>query len=157
MTWLNGVGNRKKSPSQVISKVKNGMLTTYLVPYELPRGNLAAYFPEANSLVPLHSTAKISNAHFEMDCFSPRLKHQRSGRRMTQRLPLTHPREQRVSSAMDRCCHFDAWAVVQHHRAVLAYSRIHGKRVSSGIVVHGSHGVSPFYSRSSGCLRPVQS
>ena len=32
-----------------------------LVPYDLPRGNLAAYFPEANSLVPLHSTAAISN------------------------------------------------------------------------------------------------
>lgn len=32
-----------------------------LVPYEIPRGNLAAYFPEANSLVPLHSTASISN------------------------------------------------------------------------------------------------
>jgi len=32
-----------------------------LVPYEIPRGNLAAYFPEANSLVPLHSTAAVSN------------------------------------------------------------------------------------------------
>ena len=32
-----------------------------LVPYEIPRGNLAAYFPEANSLVPLNSTADVSN------------------------------------------------------------------------------------------------
>ena len=32
-----------------------------LVPYEIPRGNLAAYFPEANCLVPLHSTAAVSN------------------------------------------------------------------------------------------------
>lgn len=32
-----------------------------VVPYEIPRKNLAAYFPEANSLVPLHSTADISN------------------------------------------------------------------------------------------------
>ena len=32
-----------------------------LVPYEIPRGNLAAYFPEANELVPLESTADISN------------------------------------------------------------------------------------------------
>ena len=32
-----------------------------LVPYEIPRGNLAAYFPEANCLVPLHSTADVSN------------------------------------------------------------------------------------------------
>ena len=32
-----------------------------LVPYEIPRGNLAAYFPEANELVPLDSTADISN------------------------------------------------------------------------------------------------
>ena len=32
-----------------------------VIPYEIPRGNLAAYFPEANSLVPLHSTADHSN------------------------------------------------------------------------------------------------
>ena len=32
-----------------------------LVPYKIPRGNLAAYFPEANELVPLRSTAAISN------------------------------------------------------------------------------------------------
>ncbi len=32
-----------------------------VVPYEIPRGNLAAYFPEANELVPIDSTASISN------------------------------------------------------------------------------------------------
>ena len=32
-----------------------------LVAYEIPRGNIATYFPEANVLVPLHSTAKDSN------------------------------------------------------------------------------------------------
>ena len=32
-----------------------------VVPYEIPRKNLAAYFPEANELVPLESTADISN------------------------------------------------------------------------------------------------
>ena len=32
-----------------------------VVPYEIPQGNLAAYFPEANELVPLDSTASISN------------------------------------------------------------------------------------------------
>ena len=32
-----------------------------VIPYEIPSGNLAAYFPEANSLVPLHSTADLSN------------------------------------------------------------------------------------------------
>lgn len=32
-----------------------------LIPYEIPRGNLAAYFPEANSLIPLESTADVSN------------------------------------------------------------------------------------------------
>ena len=32
-----------------------------VVPYEIPRKNLAAYFPEANELVPLESTAHISN------------------------------------------------------------------------------------------------
>ena len=32
-----------------------------VVPYEIPQGNLAAYFPEANELVPLESTADVSN------------------------------------------------------------------------------------------------
>lgn len=32
-----------------------------VVPYEIPRQNLAAYFPEANELVPLESTAHVSN------------------------------------------------------------------------------------------------
>lgn len=32
-----------------------------VVPYDLPRGCAATYFPEANSLVPLHSTAEKSN------------------------------------------------------------------------------------------------
>ena len=32
-----------------------------VLPYDIPRGNLATYFPEANSLVPLHSTADVSN------------------------------------------------------------------------------------------------
>ena len=35
--------------------------TWKLVPYDIPRGNLASYFPEANALVPLHSTADVSN------------------------------------------------------------------------------------------------
>jgi anaerobic selenocysteine-containing dehydrogenase len=36
----------------------NGWL---LIPYTIPRGNLASYFPEANVLVPLDSTAAVSN------------------------------------------------------------------------------------------------
>jgi molybdopterin-dependent oxidoreductase alpha subunit len=32
-----------------------------VVPYDIPKGNLAAYFPEANVLVPLDSVAKGSN------------------------------------------------------------------------------------------------
>ncbi|MBQ70517.1 MAG: hypothetical protein CMA65_03390, partial [Euryarchaeota archaeon] len=32
-----------------------------VVPYDIPSGNIATYFPEANSLVPLHSTADQSN------------------------------------------------------------------------------------------------
>ncbi len=31
------------------------------VPYDIPQGNVAAYFPEANPLVPIGSVAKISN------------------------------------------------------------------------------------------------
>tara|TARA_B100000470_G_scaffold185102_1_gene150281 strand:+ start:591 stop:1274 length:684 start_codon:yes stop_codon:yes gene_type:complete len=33
----------------------------YIVPYEIPKGNIATYFPEANVLVPLDSVAKGSN------------------------------------------------------------------------------------------------
>jgi len=32
-----------------------------VVPYDIPKGNLAAYFPEANVLIPLESVAKGSN------------------------------------------------------------------------------------------------
>ena len=31
------------------------------VPYDIPRGNVSAYFPEANPLVPITSVAKVSN------------------------------------------------------------------------------------------------
>jgi anaerobic selenocysteine-containing dehydrogenase len=31
------------------------------VPYDIPKGNVSAYFPEANPLVPIGSVAKISN------------------------------------------------------------------------------------------------
>lgn len=33
----------------------------YLVEYDIPRGNVATYFPEANELIPLNSTASVSN------------------------------------------------------------------------------------------------
>ena len=32
-----------------------------VIPYKIPKRNIAAYFPEANELVPLESTADISN------------------------------------------------------------------------------------------------
>jgi hypothetical protein len=31
------------------------------VPYDIPKGNVSAYFPEANPLVPIGSVAKVSN------------------------------------------------------------------------------------------------
>jgi anaerobic selenocysteine-containing dehydrogenase len=31
------------------------------VPYDIPKGNVSAYFPEANPLIPIDSVAKISN------------------------------------------------------------------------------------------------
>ena len=33
----------------------------YIVPYDIPQGNLATYFPEANPLVPINHFAKQSN------------------------------------------------------------------------------------------------
>ena len=48
-----------------ISSHFNGEVRTstdwIVVAYEIPRQNVATYFPEANSLVPLNSTARISN------------------------------------------------------------------------------------------------
>ena len=32
-----------------------------LVPYNIPRGNIATYFPEANCLIHINSTAELSN------------------------------------------------------------------------------------------------
>ena len=32
-----------------------------VVPYSIPRGNIATYFPEANVLIPLDSVADSSN------------------------------------------------------------------------------------------------
>jgi anaerobic selenocysteine-containing dehydrogenase len=32
-----------------------------LIPYEIPQGNVAAYFPEANPLIPLESTGEFSD------------------------------------------------------------------------------------------------
>jgi anaerobic selenocysteine-containing dehydrogenase len=31
------------------------------VPYDIPKGNVSAYFPEANPLIPIASVARISN------------------------------------------------------------------------------------------------
>jgi hypothetical protein len=32
-----------------------------VVPYDIPRGSTATYYPETNPIIPLHSTAAISN------------------------------------------------------------------------------------------------
>ena len=37
------------------------------IPYDMPSGACAAYFPEANVLVPLEKTAKISNTPTSKD------------------------------------------------------------------------------------------
>ena len=48
-----------------ISSHYNGQIRTsknwLAIPYDIPSRNIAAYFPEANELVPLDSTAKLSN------------------------------------------------------------------------------------------------
>ncbi|VTS06603.1 FdhF/YdeP family oxidoreductase [Tuwongella immobilis] len=41
--------------------VRRTAIRLIVVPYAIPRGNVATYFPETNVLVPLHSTAKRSN------------------------------------------------------------------------------------------------
>ena len=42
-----------------------------LVPYDIPEGNLAAYFPEANCLVPAFDSRCIEHANVQMDCVYP--------------------------------------------------------------------------------------
>ena len=42
-----------------------------VIPYKIPKGNIAAYFPEANELVPLESTADISNTPTSNGLFVP--------------------------------------------------------------------------------------
>ena len=33
----------------------------YIIPYDIPKGNVATYFPESNVLIPLDSVAEKSN------------------------------------------------------------------------------------------------
>ena len=40
---------------------KRTLRSFYAIPYEIPRGSAAAYFPEANPLIPIDSTARESN------------------------------------------------------------------------------------------------
>ena len=54
----------EKEEVQITSYFKDRKIVSdnsKVVPYEIPRGNLAAYFPEANVLVPMESVAKGSN------------------------------------------------------------------------------------------------
>ena len=44
-----------------ISKGKQGSDGWQVVAYDIPKGNIATYFPESNVLVPLDSTAHRSN------------------------------------------------------------------------------------------------
>lgn len=41
--------------------VKRQVLGFKVIPYQIPQGNIAAYFPEANALVPLSSTGDVSD------------------------------------------------------------------------------------------------
>ena len=43
------------------SGVKRNSENWYIVPYDIPRGNVATYFPESNVLIPLDSVAEKSN------------------------------------------------------------------------------------------------
>ena len=57
-------GLKTRDIVDITSHYNGEMITSnnwYVVPFEIPRRNLAAYFPEANELVPLDSTATISN------------------------------------------------------------------------------------------------
>ena len=57
-------GLKTRDVIDVESHFKNTILTSskwQVVPYDIPKRNIAAYFPEANELVHLESTAELSN------------------------------------------------------------------------------------------------
>ncbi|HSK13569.1 MAG TPA: hypothetical protein VK907_10165, partial [Phnomibacter sp.] len=41
--------------------VKRTAKNFYIIPYNIPRGNLAAYYPETNPLIPIDEYAEKSN------------------------------------------------------------------------------------------------
>lgn len=54
----------KGSLVDLSSKMRSGLVTSpkwYVVPYDIPEGNVATYFPESNMLIPLESVADRSN------------------------------------------------------------------------------------------------
>ena len=58
------LGLSKGSMVDLSSEMKSGLVVSpnwFVVPYEIPEGNIATYFPESNILIPLDSIADRSN------------------------------------------------------------------------------------------------
>ena len=58
------LGLSKGSMVNLSSEMKSGLVVSpnwFVVPYEIPEGNIATYFPESNILIPLDSVADRSN------------------------------------------------------------------------------------------------
>lgn len=58
------LGLSKGSMVDLSSEMKSGLVVSpnwFVVPYEIPEGNIATYFPESNILIPLESVADRSN------------------------------------------------------------------------------------------------
>ncbi len=57
-------GLKAKQPIDITSHFEGQERTVekfLVIPYDIPKGNVSAYFPEANPLVPISSVAKVSN------------------------------------------------------------------------------------------------
>ncbi|TVT37238.1 FdhF/YdeP family oxidoreductase [Hymenobacter setariae] len=57
-------GLKAKQPVDITSHFEGQQRTVekfLVIPYDIPKGNVSAYFPEANPLVPISSVAKVSN------------------------------------------------------------------------------------------------
>jgi anaerobic selenocysteine-containing dehydrogenase len=57
-------GLKAKQPVDITSHFEGQQRTIekfLVIPYDIPKGNVSAYFPEANPLVPISSVAKVSN------------------------------------------------------------------------------------------------
>ena len=107
------VDNELKSRDlvNITSHYENLQITSenwLVIPYKIPKGNIAAYFPEANELVPLESTADISNTPTSNGLFvlSENLIHRKRSETVDKRILQVLYVECEISQIVGCFCNF---------------------------------------------------